>query len=175
MKFHQSEGFIINRLSLRDADRFLTIFTRDHGKISCYAKGIRKITSSRIAKLNLFSKIKFNYIEKSGRKTLTQVDLIDGYQSSKQDLPNISRLFQIGEIVDGLVPENQTNPKVYDLLNLAFSNLHKFDTPNYLIRFKQKLLKELGYGDHSKSDDELDRYIESILERPLKSKKIFQD
>ena len=122
----------------------------------------------------MFSKIKFNYIEKSGRKTLTQVELIDGYQPSKKDLSNISRLFQIGEMINNLLPEDEENNNVYELLALALENLHKFETSEYVLRFKKRLLKELGYGDIDKSEHELDQYIESILEKPLRSKKIFE-
>lgn len=172
MNFLKTEGIIINKLSLRDADKLLTIFTRDYGKIVCYAKGVRNITSSRITKIGLFSRIKFEVIEKYDRKTLTHVDLKDSYRHSKKDLSNISRLFQIGELINALLPENQSNETIYDLLEKALGSLHKFDTPEYLRRFKVRMLKELGYGSHDKDENSIDAYIEFILEKPLKAKNI---
>lgn len=167
MNILKSEGIIINKLNLRDADRFLTIFTGDHGKIVCYARGVRNITSTRLSKLNLFSHIAFEVIEKGGRKTLTHVDLVQSHRKNKSNLKNIKKLFQIGELIDALVPESEANEPTYELLTTALNNLHRFDTPEYLRRFKIKLLKELGYGTHDTDEENIDRFIESILEKPL--------
>ncbi len=173
MRFLRTEGIIINRLSLKDADRLLTIFTPDHGKIICYARGIRNIKSSRLPKLNIFSRIKFELVLKQDRKTLTQVELLDSYRRSKTNLDNIKRLFQIGEIVNELTPENQPNQPVYSLLKTALAHLNRFSTPEYLYRFKLRLLQLLGYGHAHLQPHNIDAYIESILEHPLRTPTIF--
>lgn len=172
MKILKFEGFILNKLSLKDADRLLTIFTKEQGKIVCYARGVRNITSSRISKLDLFSHIKFEVIQNKDRLTLTNVDLINSHSINKKDLNNISRLFEIGELVDGLLPENEVNKEIYYLLNKALLNLTRFDIPEYMRRFKLRVLSELGYGSKDLGVNELDDYIESILEKPLLTKKI---
>lgn len=172
MRHLKTEGIIINRLVLRDADKMLTIFTRNRGKIICYARGVRKITSSRATKLDLFSKIACDMIEKKGHKTLTHVTLLNSYRHNKKSLNNISRLFQIGELIDGLLPENQPNHDVYDLLETALTNLNKFETTEYIRRFKVRILEYLGYGSRDLDDQTLDNYIESILEKPLRVKNI---
>ncbi len=173
MHFLKAEGIIINRLVLRDADKLLTIFTPQYGKIVCYARGVRHIKSSRVAKLDIFSRIKFEFIAKGDRKTLTHVELVSSYRQSKTNLANISRLFQIGEIINGLMPEDQPHQEVYHLLDLALANLNRFATPEYLYRFKLKLLKLLGYGKADLTPQTIDFYLESILERPLRTPTIF--
>ncbi|HBC59309.1 TPA: DNA repair protein RecO, partial [Candidatus Azambacteria bacterium] len=40
---HQTLGVVIKKHDIGEADRFLTIFTRDFGKIETTARGIRKI------------------------------------------------------------------------------------------------------------------------------------
>lgn len=172
MRYLKTEGIIINRLVLRDADKMLTLFTRDRGKIVCYARGVRNITSSRATKLDLFSKIACDMVEKNDHKTLTHVTLLESYRSSKKNLGDISRLFQIGELIDGLLPENQRNEEVYDLLETALANLRRFETTEYLRRFKVRVLEYLGYGSRDLGIQALDNYIESILERPLVTKNI---
>ena len=52
---YRAEGVIIHRRSYGEADRFLTIFTKHHGKIRVLAKGIRKITSKRAPHLDTLS------------------------------------------------------------------------------------------------------------------------
>jgi len=170
MQYSKLTGIIINRRSVGDADRFLTIFTQERGKISVYARSIRSLKSKRGSSLDLFSHIKFELVEKNDRRTLTSVELLDGHHASKTNLSNITRLFQIGELVDALTPEDDPHPELYELLATALSHLHRFATPDYLTRFKKKLLLVLGFWDSGILDSDLDTYIDSLLTRPLRAK-----
>ena len=166
MEYHKLTGVIINRHVVKDADRFLTIFTAEAGKISVYARGVRSVKSKRGSQIDLFSHIKFEVIEKGDHRTLTHVELLNGHQASKTALSNIGRLFQIGELVDRLTAEDDPHAEVYELLVTALAHLHSFETPEYLHRFKKKLLLLLGYGDFENQD--IDVYIDSLLTRPLR-------
>lgn len=172
MKYHKLSGVIINRHIVKDADRFLTIYTLEEGKISVYAKGVRSVKSKRGSQIDLFSHIKFELFEKNDRRTLTSVELLDGHQISKTTLSNISRLFQIGELVDALTVENDPHTEVYNLLVTALENLSRFETEEYLYRFKKKLLELLGYGDRPLTLAQIDDYIESLLDYPLRKIKL---
>ena len=165
LKYH---GIIINRRVVKDSDRFLTIYTLEQGKISVYARGIRSVKSKRGSQLDLFSHIRFDVIEKNDRMTLTSVELLDGHHVSKTTLANISRLFQIGELIDRLTVEHDRHTEVYNLLVLALANLARFETPEYIFRFKKKLLELLGYGDFDNQD--IDTFIDSLLTHPLRAK-----
>lgn len=172
MKFTKFEGIILNRRPLREADLFLTVFTREAGKISCLAKGSRKITSKRLGRLEPYSLINFEVVQQNDRNILTHVDQRESFGENKKELGNISRIYQIGELLDSLLPENEPHARVYDLTLKALDHLSRFDTPEYMRRFKRRLLNELGYGDFDESEEALDNYIESLLERPLRVKKI---
>ena len=172
LKYH---GIIINRRVVKDSDRFLTIYTLEQGKISVYARGIRSVKSKRGSQLDLFSHIRFDVIEKNDRMTLTSVELLDGHHVSKTTLANISRLFQIGELIDRLTVEHDRHTEVYDLLVLALANLARFETPEYIFRFKKKLLEILGFGlpvipSEVGGSNIVDNYIDSLLTHPLRAK-----
>lgn len=170
MKYQKFSGIIINRRAIKDNDRFLTIYTQELGKISVYAKGIRSMKSKRGNSLDLFSHIKFEVFEKNERRTLTSIELLNGHADSKGELKHISRLFQIGELVDRLTAEEEPGPDIYELLLTALTHLSRFDTPEYMARFKKKLLSHLGYGTRDLDNGALDDYIESLLDRPLRTK-----
>ena len=170
MKFQKYTGVIINRRAVSDADRFLTIYTEELGKISVYARGVRSVKSKRGSQIDLFSHIKFEVIEKGEHKTLTHVELLNGHTDSKTELKHISRLFQIGELVDRLTAEEEPGAEIYQLLVTALAHLSHFDTPEYMQRFKKKLLLHLGYGTQDLDVVALDNYIESLLDRPLRTK-----
>lgn len=170
MKYQKFSGVIINRRAISENDRFLTIYTEELGKISVYAKGIRSMKSKRGNALDLFSHIKFEVYEKNDHRTLTSVELINGHRDSKTALKHIARLFQIGELVDRLTAEEEPGKDVYNLLLTALGNLSRFETPEYLYRFKKKLLSCLGYGTQDLDSVALDVYIDSLLDRPLRTK-----
>lgn len=177
MKYQKYSGIIINRHIVKESDRFLTIYTKEDGKISVYAVGVRSVKSKRGSQIDLFSHISFELFEKNDRRTLTSVELIDGHHPSKTSLNNISRLFQIGELVDRLTVEHDPHEEVYDLLVTALCNLSRFDTPEYLYRFKVRLLYLLGYLPSLENwktgipeHDTIDDYIDSLLDRPLSRK-----
>lgn len=170
MRYHKLEGIILNKRSVGDSDRFYTIYCRDAGKISVYARSVRNLKSKRAGTLDLYSLIKFELVERGERKTLTHVELVDGYRAGKKKLGDISRLFAFGELIDSLLAEDDPHPEVYDLFKQALTHLSRFDTPQYLVRFKKKLLVLLGFWDPSLTDADLDPYIESLLSRPLRAK-----
>ena len=171
MKYLKYHGVIINRHIVKDSDRFLTIYTLEQGKIAVYARGVRSVKSKRGSQIDLFSHIRFEVIEKNDRMTLTSVELLDGHHVSKTTLGNISRLFQIGELIDRLTVEHDPHAEVYDLLVLALANLSRFETPEYLYRFKVRLLHLLGYWDTDVTTvPDIDVYIDSLLTRPLRAK-----
>lgn len=172
MHYQKYEGIIINRHTVGDADRFYTILTKDAGKISVFARSVRSMKSKRVSSLDLFSQIKFEIIERGGRRTLTHVELIDGFREGKRLLKDISRLFQMGELIDALVPEDDPQQVIYDLMLTALTHLTRFETPDYLIRFKLRLLRELGFENPDIDSIHLDEYIESLLSRPLRSRQI---
>lgn len=169
MKYQKFHAIILNRRNFHDADRFLTLYTLEEGKIDVYARSVRNPKSKRAASLDLFSHIACETIENNGRITLTHVDLLHTHHASKTELHNIARLFQIGELVDKLTPEADPHPEVYHLLLTAFANLSRFETREYMTRFKKRLLQELGF-DPDPLD--LDEYIDSLLTRPLRSRQI---
>lgn len=167
MRHIKSEGIVLNRRILKDVDRFLTILTEDRGKLTLLARSVRSIRSKRASSLDLFCLVRFGYIERGDYKILTHVELVESFRQGKKKLGDISRLFVIGELVDSLVPEDDPHPEVYNLLLTALTHLTRFDSPEYLDRFKTKLLLLLGYGDQR---GDLDAYIETLLARPLHAK-----
>ena len=169
MKYQKYEGIIINRHSVKDGDRFFTIFTREEGKISVYSRSVRSTKSKRSASLDLYNHIKFEVSAHGQYKTLTHVELVSSFREGKRKLTDISRLFVIGELINSFLPEEDPNLEVFDLLLTALKNLAHFETPEYLVRFKKKLLIILGFWNDDTPDQDIDRVIESLLDRQLRS------
>ncbi len=63
MKHTSFEGVVIKKTNFSEADKIVTIFTRDHGKITVLAKGLRRLSSKRSGSLDLFSLVKGSHVQ----------------------------------------------------------------------------------------------------------------
>lgn len=123
MRSTKTEGIIIKRKNIGEADRILTIITPHYGKISVKATGVRKLTSRRSAHIELLNHTALGLYQGKGMHVLTEAKMIEDFTAIKQDFNKVGLAYHLCELVDGLCPENQENSKVYDLLKTTLNQL----------------------------------------------------
>ena len=85
-----TQGVILARINYAEADRILTVLTRDFGKVSLIAKGTRKEKSKLAGGIELFSVSDIGFVEGKGDLgTLTAARLTKQYNSFFNDLTKI--------------------------------------------------------------------------------------
>jgi len=177
MRNFKTEGIIIKRRNFKDADRILTVLTRDHGKISVRAAGIRRIPSRRSPHVELLNHCVLTLYQGHAFPVLTEAQTIEAFSPLKEDLHKIGLAYHLCELIDGLCPENQENRQVFGLVQSTLTRLALEKNESELINnFQTELLSVLGYWNkHEFLTDQLDMdsFVENILERKLKSKSIF--
>lgn len=178
MRSYKTEGIIIRRRNYNDADRILTVFTKTHGKIYVRATGVRRITSRRSPHIELLNHAILSLYKGNGSyPTLTEAQTLQTYADIKNDLQMIGYAYHLCELVDGLCPENQEHSQVFDLLQDSLGRLSTEGNMSLIIsEFERKLLDMLGYysqHEYVSMNFDTERFIEDILERKLKSRKIF--
>src|ERR1039458_5882318 len=60
------EGIVLRRVNYGEADRILTVLTRDHGKVGVIARGVRKAGSRMAAQTDLFERSRMQLAEGRG-------------------------------------------------------------------------------------------------------------
>lgn len=178
MRHYRTEGVIIRRRNFGEADRILTIFTKKSGKIKIKAPGVRKISSRRSSHVELLNLSLLTLYKGRNLPILIEAQSLENFSLLKEDLIKIGFAYHICELIEGLCPENQENRSVFYLLTNTLERLAKEDNKNiaYVIHeFEIKLLTILGFWHHGRSLNNINiqSLIENILERKLKSKKIF--
>src|SRR3989344_1379991 len=98
----KATGIIIGKKDLGEADKILTVFTREHGKLHLVARGSRKLSSKRVGTLELFNYIRFIYFSGRSMESLGQVDMVNSFAGIKDDLDASARAYVIAEVVDNL-------------------------------------------------------------------------
>ncbi len=141
----KTEGIIIKRINYRDADKILTIFTKDLGKISCIAKGIRKIESKKRSHLEPFNQVDIFLIKTGNMYLITQAQSVHIFQAIKGNI-ELSQLSMILlEIIERTMQDHEMNKTIYSLLIKTLEFLNKTQDQKYIIAFMVKNLKINGF------------------------------
>lgn len=174
---YKTEGIILKRQNLGEADRILTILTKHRGKISCIAKGVRKPTSRKSGHVELFNRTILYFAKGKNLDVLTQAQVIEGFSGIRKNLKTAKAAYHVVELVDQLTRENQENPEVYMELNLILRtiNQQQLATQNQITNFEARISNHLGFGTPNKINHEnMKKHIESIIEKKLNTVEIFK-
>ena len=165
--FRKSTGFILKRISAREADMTLVVFTQDFGKILLIAKGAQKITSKRLPALDRLSMVRVQFVEKSSFLYIRTVDLISSLQSIKYDLTTRMFLLLVADILDALLPISQPEQELFARFKHYIRALIHEDVHLATLVFLRDTLSFLGYvqNDTHVSLSEIFHILEELTQR----------
>jgi DNA repair protein RecO (recombination protein O) len=172
-KTYSSEGFVLSRKNYGEGDRILILFTKDFGKISVMAKGVRKLTSKKRGGIEMFSQIKFSAVKGKSLDILTEVQVINSLDNLKKDLRKISVAYYFCEVTSKVTREDERQIHVYELLEKYFNKLDTSRNIKVLrLSFVKDLLQATGFWPENTVMDDPDKVLEGIIERKINSSRI---
>ena len=146
----RSEGVILKHKNFGEADRILTIMTRDYGKVTALAKGVRRPRSKKAGHLELGNWCKVFLAHGKNLDLLTEVELKRSFGIKDFSEEKANRIYHLLELVDTLTAEHQKNPQVFILLVQFLKKCEEEDFNLVSGVFKVKLLSTLGFfSNHS--------------------------
>lgn len=175
---YTTQGIILKRANIGEADRLLSIFTKEHGKLRVIAKGVRRPTSRKAANVELFKRSKLFLARGRNLDLVTQVETIEDFPGIRKSLPATKAAYHAVELVEFLTAENQENRRVYEALVrlLRLINAQGQATRRQITRFEKEILGELGFGSpKGSSHATLKSFIEEIIDRRLRTEEIFKE
>jgi len=172
MKFrtYSDEGIILARRNFGEADRILSIYTKNHGRVSAIAKGIRRTTSKKRGHLEIFSYIKFQITDGHGIGILTEVDTINNFEGIRKDLKKVSLAYFFTEVIGKITREHERNDGIFEL-TLNYLEKLQFETALRSLRmnFILELLTITGFWPKGKKLASPDERLEEVIERGINS------
>ncbi|MGC8474302.1 MAG: DNA repair protein RecO, partial [Candidatus Dormibacteria bacterium] len=109
------EGVVLRRRNYQEADRILVILTRDHGKVSCLARGVRRPRARNAAGLELLGRAKLLLIPGRSLYVLAQARPV-GAGGLGDDPVRLACASLFAEAADGLLEEGHPDPTLFDLV-----------------------------------------------------------
>jgi DNA repair protein RecO (recombination protein O) len=149
MNSFSSEGIVLKRKNIGEADKLVTLFTKNRGKLKTLAKGVRKVNSRRAGNLEIINHVKIFLHETKSWPILTEVETKSIFLGIKEDLSKLSLVYLMFELVDQLLTEEQESPLVFDLLISTLNSINSesnLEKAKVLVsNFQLKLLSQVGY------------------------------
>ena len=145
MALYRDHGIVLRTHKLGEADRIVSLITRDHGKVRAVAKGVRKTKSRFGGRLEPMGHVSLLLYEGRELDVITQAESVDQFRPIREDLDRLARAHTMLEAVDQVAQERERNPQLYQLLLGALRTLAGRDTPLVVAGFFWKLLALEGY------------------------------
>ncbi|MGD9853645.1 MAG: DNA repair protein RecO [Planctomycetaceae bacterium] len=148
MSLEKTEALVIRLADWSESSRVVTLFTRDFGRISALAKGVKRLRSSFEAALDLLSESRIVFLRKSSSSLdiLTESQLIARFQPSPKSLTSLYGGYYVAELLSGLCEEHDPHPRLYQI---AIDTLRRLETDAdprpAILRFELVLLREIGH------------------------------
>ena len=141
------EAVVLRHHDYGEADRLLTLYTRQLGKTRVLAKGARKIASRKAGHIEPFTQVKLQLARGRDMLLVTQADTVDAYLPLREDLILTSQASYVLELLDRFTYVDDTeNPSTFRLLTDTLTRLASNDDPWLVIRYyEMRLLDYLGF------------------------------
>ena len=144
--YFRTEGVILARRNFSEADRILTIYTRDYGKIIALAKGVRRPRSRKAGHLELGNWCRVFIAKGKNLDLLTEVELRRSFGIVDFSEKKANKIYHLLELVDNLTAEKQKSLPVFILLVGFLKRVADGEDFNLISSaFKIKLLSTLGF------------------------------
>lgn len=145
-RVYRTEGIVLKGYDFGEADRILTLYTPQLGKLRVVAKGMRRTKSRMGGHLDLFTRS--NLLVARGRQLdiITQAETIETFGGMRSDLVRLSYAHYVAELVDAFSVEQMANYPAYATTVATLRRIAEIDDPALSVHsFEIQLLGLMGY------------------------------
>jgi len=145
--YYKTVGIVLRETQYRDSDKILNVLTRDYGKITLKARGVRKNTSPLKSACQLLAYSEFTYQDYGGYFTIKEANCLEMFPELRMDIERISLGFYFAQVTEVLSEEDSPNPALLSLLLNSLYALAKLERPQLLVKtaFEWRIACLAGY------------------------------
>lgn len=150
-----TDAIVLSRFDYGEADRIMTLFTPDQGKIKAIAKGVRRPTSRLGGSLEPLAELRVALARGRNFDVVTQVEVGKAWLRLRDSLESAATAWYLAELADRSTEEHHEAEGIYALLRRAYELLDEGMDPGRVARwYEMHLADELGVRP------EVDRCVE---------------
>lgn len=142
----RATAVVLRHIEYGEADRILTLYTLEKGKIQAIAKGVRKIRSRKAGHLEPFTQVALFLAKGRNLAVVTQAEALDSYPGIRADLQRTALAAYVMELLDRFTQEEGENRQLFHLLVDTLGRLNQDEQPETIVRYYEvQLLDLLGF------------------------------
>ena len=159
------QAIVLRVTDYNDRDALLTVLTRNHGKLTVKARGLRRKNSPLTAPCQLLAFGEFTIFEYRGLYTINEAHSIELFAPLRRDLTKLSLGTYFAQAAEVISQEDMPNPELQSLLLNSLYALSALDLPEPMVKaaFELRAACLAGYtpdlyGCHSCGSQTPDRF-----------------
>lgn len=143
----RAQSIVLRHKDWGEADRLLTIYTREQGKVRALAKGARKVTSRKAGHLQPFTYVTLQLAKGRDLLIVTQAETVNAFLPLHDDLMKTGHAAYVVELLDRFTYEEEGgNPTLFRLLTETLERINKEEDTWLAIRYyEMRLLDVVGF------------------------------
>lgn len=143
----KTNGIVLRETEYKDNDKLLTVLTKDLGKITVKARGVKSGRSRLKASSQLLSFSELTLLEKLDRYTMTEGNVIELFAELRDDIELLSLATYFAQVCDTVAQEDEESSEVLSLLLNSLYALSKLKLPQMLVKavFELRLMCITGF------------------------------
>ncbi|MDX1437391.1 MAG: DNA repair protein RecO [Anaerolineales bacterium] len=143
---YRVEAIVLRHSDWGEADRIVTSFTREKGKLRAVAKGARKMRSRKAGHLEPFTRVSLLLAVGRSMHIITQAESLEAFLDLREDLTLIGYASSMAELTDRFTIEEEENHSLFRLLGNSLRRLDEGVDPQLATRyFEIRLLDLMGF------------------------------
>lgn len=146
MQTCRCDAVVLGTMDYREADKIVTLFTLEHGKLKGIASGAKRSVRRFGGALELFARLQIELGLQEGLCRIHTADIVTVFPRIREDLLKIGLAGYACELTDALLPEGLCNPRLFRLLTACLEHLDRSPAaPSDRRFFEINFLNVLGY------------------------------
>lgn len=142
-----TQALVLRITQVDDGDALLTLLTREHGKLTAKARGLRRKNSPLVAPCQLLAYGEFTLFEYRGKYSVNEAHSIELFQNLRSDLMKLAMGTYFAQVAELMAQADQPDSQLLSLTLNCLYALAKLDLPPEQIKavFELRAACEGGY------------------------------
>lgn len=128
------QAIVLRVTDYNDRDALLTVLSRNHGKLTIKARGLRRKNSPLIAPCQLLAFGEFTLFEYRGQYTINEAHSLELFTPLRRDLTKLSLGTYMAQVSEVISQEDLPNPELLSLLLNCLYALSKLGLEERLVK-----------------------------------------
>lgn len=174
---YTTEGIVLKRTDVGEADSLFTLYTRDFGKMRALAQGVKKEGAKLKGHLEPFGMASVSFVIGRSGARLTHASLLNFWEEMCLSFSKLRAARYMADLVDAHCGEGERDSALWEFFSEKLQILAEMDNDRveeciaqFCKMFQRDLLVHLGYGD----DDEKMREGEIARWRDVRYNEMYE-